>query len=122
VGDGSGTGQLYVAVVPPPGSTASVLPMPAYIPTAPPPQIDGNAVSVHTRGASGTYTLFNGRWLSFLLHMPADYRVDCTISGTGSGWWQLMYASDQGVRPDDKVGVEFNLVGSPVHLVPPIFL
>jgi hypothetical protein len=93
--------------------------MPAYIPTA---SIDGNGISVASRGASGTYTVFNGRWLSFQLHMPANYSVDCTISGTGSGWWQVMYASGQGVQPDDKIGVQFNLVGSPVHLVPPIFL
>jgi Flp pilus assembly protein TadG len=119
LGSSPGTGDVYVAVAPPAGSTATVAPLPAYIPTT---TIDGNANAVQARDSTNTYRLYTGRWLSFQLHMPSDYKVNCTTTGNGTGWWQLMFASVAGVQPNDKVGIQLILTGSPVHLVPPLFV
>jgi Flp pilus assembly protein TadG len=114
LGDSPELGEAYVAVVPPAGSTASVAPLPAYIPTVP---IDGNT-AVKARDSTNTYRLYLGRWIDFHLHMPSNYSVDCRSTGSGTGWWQLMFASST-VQPNDKVGIQFILTGSPLHLVPP---
>ncbi|HEX9412650.1 MAG TPA: Tad domain-containing protein [Ktedonobacterales bacterium] len=121
LGSSSGTGDVYVAVVPPAGSTATVAPMPAYIPTFP-GGIDGNSPAAQARDSTNTYRLYTGRWLNFQLHMPSDYKVNCTTTGNGTGWWQVMFASVAGVQPNDKVGIQLILTGSPLHLVPPLFV
>ena len=119
LGSSPGTGDVFVAAVPPAGSTATVAPLPAYIPTT---TIDGNSPAVQARDSTNTYRLFTGRWVDFQLHLPSNYSVDCRTTGSGTGWWQLMFASVAGVQPNDKVGIEFILVGSPVHLVSPLFV
>jgi hypothetical protein len=129
LGSSPDNGEVYIAVVPPAGSTATVSPLPAYIPLVP-GGIDGNSQTVRARDPTGSppFRVFTGLWIDFKLHLPSNYSVDCRSTGTGTGWWQLMFASDNVVppqvlvTPNDKVGIEFILTGSPVHLVPPTFL
>ena len=119
LGDSPDNGNVYVSVVPPAGSTAFVDPLPSYMPSS--PNIDGNYAARARSQTIPPFRLYTGLWINFQLHIPANYSVDCKSTGTGTGWWQLMFASDQGVQPLDKIGIEFNLTGSPIHLVPPEF-
>ena len=129
VGDGSptrgGNANLYVSVVPPAGSlpagvtiTPNYSPMPPGITT-----VDGVAAAVGSQfmssyaGGNGPYRPFNGLWLTATIQLPATYTGTCVGN---SGWFQMAYISDNGIQPHDKVGVSFTLVGSPVHLVPPL--
>jgi Putative Flp pilus-assembly TadE/G-like len=114
LGSSPDTGQVYLAVVPPAGASAFVDPLPSYFPQS---NIDGNN-AVQARDPTNTFRLFRGRWIDFQLHIPANYSVDCKTTGSGTGWWQLMFASNS-VQPRDKVGIEFILKGSPLHLVQP---
>lgn len=122
VGDGSG--DMYVGVVPPDPTTAQVI-YPSYS-NGVTANIDGDPV-VQARFAStasspGGYRALNGLWLDVLLKLSSTYKGDCATTQTSaqtgkSGWWQLVYASNNG-NPSDKFAVTFTLVGSPVHLAP----
>lgn len=110
VGDGQGSGNLYVGVVPPSRAGGGSVTYPSYTTTT---TIDGDTVVL---AASGSYRPFNGLWLDVTITLPAGYSGDCTASNTG--WWQLVYASGNGFQPTDTVGVALSIVGSPVHIVP----
>src|SRR5262249_31489932 len=118
IGDGSASGgssSLFVGVSPPLGGGTVTYPA-ALQPSLPP----GNGVQSGPVAMGGSRP-FNGLWLTAALTLPPTYQGDCTGSGLSSdGWWQLMYASGNGFRPDDKLAMSFSLVGSPVHLVPPL--
>src|SRR5260370_42639980 len=110
---------MMVVAVPQAVRTATDSHVPAYIPTT---TIDGNSPAVQARDSPNRYRLFTGLWVDFQLHLPSNYSVDCRTTGSGTGWWQLMFASVAGVTPNDKVGIQFILTGSPLHLVPPLFV
>lgn len=109
-GDSANSGNLYIGVVPPDSTTATV----SYPATATTSTKDGNAV-VQTLNNSQRY--YNGLWLTAQITLGASYTGTCGASGTG--WWQLMYASSEGVRVTDKIAVKLSVVGSPVHLAIP---
>jgi Flp pilus assembly protein TadG len=129
VGDGIptafGNANMYVSVVPPAGSLpAGVTITPNYSP-APPgiTTVDGDAAAIGSQflrsysGGNAPYRPFNSLWLTATIQLPASYTGTCVGN---SGWFQMAYISDNGIQPHDKVGVAFTLVGSPVHLVPPL--
>jgi hypothetical protein len=110
---GDGSGDLYIGLseagvgsgsVSYPGLAAS------YIST-----IDGDTV-VHAHFSSPSYTAFNGIWLTAAVTLPPSYTGNCQAGPSGTGWWQMVYASANGT-PGDQVGVSFSLTGSPVHLL-----
>lgn len=107
VGDGNGSGSLYVSIVPPSGSGATV----SYASWATTATINGYT-AVQTK--SGSSRPYNGLWLDAVLTLPPSYTGTCATQN--SGWWQIMYASND-TQPTDKIAVEFSLVGSPTHLV-----
>ncbi len=103
---GNGNGSLYVSIVPPSGSGATV----AYASWATTSSINGYT-AVQTK--NGTARPYNGLWLDAVLALPASYTGDCVTQN--SGWWQIMYASND-TQPTDKIAVGFSLIGSPMHL------
>jgi Flp pilus assembly protein TadG len=111
-GDGGG-GDIYIGVVPPAGSGATVT-YPSWVTTT---RIDGDAV-VQAHFNSPNYNQLNGLWVTTTLHIPSAYTGNCNPGPGGTGWWQLVYASGNGGQPTDWVGVSLSLVGSPIHLVP----
>ena len=111
---GDGSGDIYIGVVAPSASGATVS-YPSWVPTT---TIDGDTV-VHARFSSLNYNAFDGLWLDATVSLPATYTGNCQTGAGGTGWFQLVYASANGT-PGDWVGVSFTLVGSPLHLVPPI--
>lgn len=121
---GDGGGDLYLGIVPPPGGGADVtIPPPSYagVEVDSGATYDGDTV-VHAHYSSNGVTPFNGLWLSFDIQLASTYSGSCPTSGVSggsySGWFQLVYMSNNG-NPGDKLAIQFNLVGSPVHLVPP---
>ena len=117
---GGATGNIYISVVPPAGSVPRGTTIPInYAPT--PPGIstqDGDAAAVGSSFTSSyaPYRPFNGLWLTATIQLPSNYTGSCVGN---SGWFQLAYmVSNNNLQPNDKVGVAFNLVGSPVHLTP----
>lgn len=121
---GDGGGDLYIAVVPPAGAGADVtIPPPNYsnISVSSGAAFDGDNNVVHAHYSNG-YTPFNGLWLSFAIQLAPTYAGSCPSTGisggTYPGWFQLAYMSSNG-NPGDKLAIQFTLVGSPVHLVPP---
>jgi len=111
---GDGSGDIYVGVAQAGGGTADVtypgLPN-TYMST-----IDGDTV-VHARFTSpGNYNAFNGVWLTASVTLPASYTGNCQAGSTGTGWWQMIYASANGT-PTDLVAMKLSLTGSPVHLL-----
>ncbi len=110
-----GGGDLYIGVVPPSGSGATVA-YPSWLPANVQTMIDGKQV-VHSWFGSPGYNEFNGLWLNATATLSSNYTGDCEMGASGTGWWQLLYAGT--ATPNDYIGVEFSLVGSPVHLVPP---
>lgn len=118
---GDGSGNLYVGVAPPPGAGATVtISYPSYTTTT---TLDGDSV-VQTRFSASSYRPFNGVWLDISIALGPNYKGDCFSTGAKSGtsgWFQIAYISDSITSaPHDELGVKFNLVGSPVHLVPPV--
>ena len=115
---GDGTGDLYAGVAPPPNSSSTVrIGYPSYASTS---SIDGVTV-VQTRFNTNGYRAWNGVWLNITIQLAPNYTGSCFTtgnSGGNSGWFQLVYASANG-QPTDTLAVQFNLVGSPVHLVIP---
>ena len=110
---GDGSGDIYIGLaeagvgsgsVSYPGLAAT------YIST-----IDGDTV-VHAHFSSPSYTAFNGIWLTAAVTLPPSYTGNCQTGPSGTGWWQMIYASANGT-PGDQVGVSFSLTGSPVHLL-----
>lgn len=118
---GDGYGDLYIGVAPPPGAGSTVkVAYPSYTTTT---TRDGDTV-VHTRFSSDGYRPFNGVWLDVTITLGSGYQGDCASTGTSSGksgWFQIVYSGNSTTSdmPTDKLAIEFNLVGSPVHLVPP---
>jgi hypothetical protein len=49
-------------------------------------------------------------------YLPPGYTGNCQAGTSGTGWWQMIYASANGT-PGDQVGVKFSLTGSPIHLL-----
>jgi len=120
-GDGSGT--LYAGVAPPPGKTTGSNPNVTiiYDNTTSTSVKDGiTVVQAHT---STGYRPFNGVWLNITIKLSSSYQGDCFSTGTktgNSGWFQIVYIGNTtSDMPNNKLGIEFNTVGSPVHLVPP---
>ena len=122
---GDGGGDIYLGIVPPQAGTADVTVTPGNYAGI---EIDSGAIYdgdtvVHAHYSSNGVTPFNGLWLNFTLHLKSTYSGSCPSSGisggTYSGWFQLVYMSNNG-NPGDKLAIQFNLVGSPVHLVPPV--
>jgi hypothetical protein len=110
---GDGGGDLYIGLAEAGAGSASVsYPGLAatYIST-----IDGDTV-VHAHFSSPQYTAFNGIWLTAAVTLPSSYTGNCQSGPTGTGWWQMIYASANGT-PGDQVGVKFSLTGSPIHLL-----
>jgi hypothetical protein len=112
---GDGSGDLYIGPVAPQGSNATV----TYDSWIQPLTSSVNGVNVvHARYTSPqSYNAFDGIWLTATLNLPATYVGDCQTGQSGTGWWQLLYASSNGGQPHDWLNVQFTLVGSPVHLV-----
>ncbi len=110
---GDGSGDIYIGVVAPAGSGATVT-YPAWVPTT---TIDGETV-VHARFSSPGYNAFDGLWLDATVSLPSTYTGNCLTGAGGTGWFQMVYASANGT-PNDWVNASFTLVGSPIHLVPP---
>jgi hypothetical protein len=106
---GDGDGDLYVGLAQAGVGTANVtypgIPS-SYIST-----IDGDTL-VHAH--IGSFTVFNGLWVTAAVTLPPSYTGDCTPGLTQTGWWQMVYA---GNNPHDDVGISFSLTGSPVHLL-----
>ena len=115
---GDGSGDLYMGVVPPPGSSSNVnISYPSNVTSLSGGAYDGDTVVQGHRGSDG-YRPFNGLWLNVTIQLGAAYQGDCTGATPSSpGWFQFVYMSTNG-NPGDKLGVKFTLVGSPVHLVP----
>jgi hypothetical protein len=119
---GDGGGNLYLGVVPPSAGINDVtISPPSYVTSLSGPTYDGDkVVQAHNNGG---YTPFNGLWLNFTIKLASTYSGSCPSSGvsggTYPGWFQLVYMSDNGGNPGDKLAIQFTLVGSPVHLVPP---
>lgn len=118
---GDGPGKLYIGVTQPPGSSSTVtIKYPSY---TTPVSLDGDTV-VQTSTGSGGYRPFHGVWLDVVLQLGSSYQGDCFSTGAKSGksgWFQVVYISDtDSLGPQDTLGMEFNLIGSPVHLVPPV--
>ena len=110
---GDGSGDLYIGLAEAGVGSASVsYPglAPTYIST-----IDGDTV-VQAHFSSPAYTAFNGIWLTAAVTLPPDYTGNCQAGSSGTGWWQMIYASANGT-PGDQVGVKFSLTGSPIHLL-----
>ena len=109
---GNNSGNMYVGVTAPPGSGGTVT-YPAYaqaqnlIVTR-----DGKSV---VQTMLGGYRPYNGLFLDATLQLPSNYTGDCITTG----WWQMIYASDNGTQPTDQLHISFTLVGSPSHLVVP---
>lgn len=108
-GDSSNTGSLYVGVVPPNSNTATI----TYPSSATTTYSDGDTM-VQTLNGSQRY--YNGLWLTAQVQLAPTYTGTCGTSGSGSGWWQLVYASSYGIQPTDKIAVKVSVVGSPLHL------
>lgn len=107
-GDAAGTlGNLYLGIVPPDATTATI----TYPPGSLQASIDGEN-TVQTLGLGQRY--YNGLWLTANVTLSPSYTGSCDASG--SGWWQVLYASGNNVQPTDKIAVKISVVGSPVHL------
>ena len=124
VGDGyqksyGATGSIYISVTPPAGSVPNGTTIPiTYAPTPSMSTQDGDTAAVGSSFTStyAPYRPLNGLWITATIQLPSDYTGTCVGN---SGWFQLAYmVSSSGLQPNDKVGVGFSLVGSPVHLVP----
>ncbi|HKV83771.1 MAG TPA: pilus assembly protein TadG-related protein [Ktedonobacterales bacterium] len=125
VGDGyqkqyGATGNIYISIVPPAGSVPKGTTIPiSYAPT--PTGMSTQDGDIAAVGSSFTrwyapYRPFNGLWLTATIQLPSNYTGTCVGN---SGWFQLAYmVSNSNLQPNDKVGVGFALVGSPVHLTP----
>lgn len=118
---GDGGGDLYLGLVAPPGSGSDVtISPPSYVTALSGATYDGDTV-VQSH-FSGGYRPFNGLWLDFTIRLASTYQGNCPASGVSggsySGWFQMVYMSNNG-NPTDKLAIQFTLVGSPVHLVPP---
>ncbi|HLJ82078.1 MAG TPA: Tad domain-containing protein, partial [Ktedonobacterales bacterium] len=115
---GDGNGNIYIGVVPPSGSGATVTYTASWIATTPGylQTHDGDQV-VHA--GFGSYNALNGQWLEATLTLPSSYTGNCLAGAGGTGWWQLIYATDNSAQPFDWLNVQFSIVGSPIHLVPP---
>lgn len=119
-GYGGAHGNAYLSVAPPVGSVPHGTTIPISEASAPPGMStqDGDQAAVRSRCTSSyaPYCPFNGLWLTATFQVPSNYTGMCVGN---SGWLQLAYmVSNSGLQPNDKVGVGFSLVGSPVHLVP----
>jgi hypothetical protein len=109
---------MYIAVVPPPNSNAPQPSYPSWMPAGTVVTMDGDS-AVTTWFGSSSYNEFNGLWLNVTLRLPPNYVGNCSTGASSTGWWQLAYITNGSVTPGDYVNVQFTLVGSPVHLVPP---
>lgn len=107
-GDGYGNGRLYMGIVPPDPTTATVT-YPSYVSTT---TVDGDKVALLK---NGSYRPLNGLWLNVVITLSPKYNGNCGPSGTG--WFQMVYASDTGTNPSDKIAIKSTLIGSPQHLV-----
>ena len=119
--NGGAYGNIYISVVPPAGSVPNGTTIAINYAPSPPGMStqDGDAAAVGSSFTSSyaPYRPFNGLWLTATIQLPSNYTGTCVGN---SGWFQLAYmVSNSGLQPNDKVGVGFSLVGSPVHLVPP---
>jgi hypothetical protein len=113
-GDGD-RGDIYIGVVAPSGSGTTIT-YPSWVTTK---TTDGESV-VHARFSSpANYNALNGLWLNATITLPPSYGGTCIPGTGGTGWFQIVYASSNGSSPIDWVHISFNLIGSPVHLVPP---
>jgi hypothetical protein len=99
---GDSSFNVYMRVVPPPGSGVTV----AY-PTGIRTGMDDTGNTAIWASNNGD-KLYNGLWINVQVDLPSAYP---------GGWWQVYY-STAGGTPHDKLAVQFSLVGSPVHLVP----
>src|SRR5262249_45345599 len=97
------------------GSGATVA-YPSWLPNNVQTTIDGERV-IHSWFGNPGYNEFNGLWLNATVSLPSNYTGDCQTGTGGTGWWQLLYAGT--AAPNDYIDVDFTLVGSPVHLMPP---
>jgi Flp pilus assembly protein TadG len=113
---GDGSGNLFAGITPPPGSAATVS-YPGFLTTS---TIDGAQVVQTHFTSPNAFNPLNGRWLDVSVTLPPSYTGNCLTSASGTGWWQLIYATDAtNGQPGDWLNVSFSLVGSPVHLVTP---
>ncbi|MGO8949162.1 MAG: TadE/TadG family type IV pilus assembly protein [Ktedonobacterales bacterium] len=111
---GDGSGDIYVGVAEAGVGSGSVTY--PWLPGSDIVMKDGDSV-VQAHFSSPSYNALNGLWLIAQVTLPSTYTGDCQANGTG--WWQMIYATDNGGSPSDTVGVEVSLAGSPIHLVPP---
>jgi hypothetical protein len=99
---GDSSYNVYVRLVPPPGSGVTVT-YPTGIRTG--TDSTGNTAILTSNNGDEVY---NGLWINVQVSLPSTYP---------GGWWQLYYSTSGG-PPHDRFAVQFSLVGSPVHLVP----
>lgn len=122
------TGDIYLAIVPPDPTTATLSYTAAYpspsttIETA---TFDGD-LAIHTRfnAAYAGYRPFNGLWLNVAITFKPNYVGDCALStdlANAPGWWQLAWLSSNGPKAGnpqvDSMTISFTTIGSPQHLV-----
>jgi len=113
---GDGSGNLFAGIAAPPGSGATVS-YPGFLTTS---AIDGVQVVQTHFTSPNAFNPLNGRWLDVTATLPPSYTGNCLTSASGTGWWQMIYATDAtNGQPGDWLNVSFSLVGSPVHLVTP---
>lgn len=113
MGDGTGTGNVYMGVVPP--AAGATITYPAALQSTL-RTVDGKQVVVV---ATNGYRPYHGLWIPVTITLPPTYDGVCGPgrSSWSSGDWQLLYAADSTFTPNDRFGISFNLIGSPVHLV-----